>query len=400
MEVIIGGKGSPPPKKKKPNLLFRLAAFLLTAALILGALALVAFREKINLDALKRWYTYRNLERTESGQAEFYIDGGYSGVCAGLDGDLISCSTGSGIRLYSDSGVLYASRAVTLEQPMIHACGKYAAVYGAGERELFVYTQREEVFTLSLPQDQALISASVNQHGWLAVVSQESGYKGAVTVYNSAYQAVMGVRLSNRFVLDAVVSPDSRSVAVLTMGLDGSTFSCWVEQYRLDRLDRDGEDNQPDWSCCVDNNTVLALRWDADGIWALGESALCLVSPDGVLEGSYSYEGGYLKAFSLDGENSAALLLGRYRTGGSAQLCVVTSDGALRASRELHEQVLSLSAAGRYVAVLTAGRLDLYDRDLESYASLEGVYGARRVIMRDDGTALLVGAGYARLFVP
>ena len=41
MEVIIGGKGAPPPPKKQPNLLVRLLAFLLTLALMLGAVALV-----------------------------------------------------------------------------------------------------------------------------------------------------------------------------------------------------------------------------------------------------------------------------------------------------------------------------------------------------------------------
>ena len=44
MEVIIGGKGAPPPPKKQPNLLVRLLAFLLTLALMLGAVALVSWR--------------------------------------------------------------------------------------------------------------------------------------------------------------------------------------------------------------------------------------------------------------------------------------------------------------------------------------------------------------------
>lgn len=400
MEVIMGGKGSPPPQKKKTNRFVRLMAFLATAALILGAVALVAYRDKLNIDALKRWYTYRNLERSESGQAEFYVDGGFSGLYANLDGDLICCSAGSGVRLYSDSGVLYATRAVNLEEPMLDVSGKYAAVYDAGGRELFLYAQREEVFSLSLPAGQPLISAGVNQHGWLAVVTQESGYKGAVTVYNGSHQAVMKVRLSSRFVLDAAVSPDARSLAVLTVGLSGGSFDCQVDFYRLDRVDRGGEDNQPDWSCSLENNTVLDLRWDGSGIWALGESALCVVSPDGTLAGSYSYDGSYLKAFSLEGEDSAALLLGRYRAGSSAQLLTVGPDGEVRGSLEFQEQVLSISAAGRYVAVLTAGRVDIYDRTLESYASLENVHAARRVIMRTDGTALLLGAGTVWLFIP
>ena len=43
-----------PQKKKRPNFLVRLLAFLVTAALVLGAVALVVNWDKINLDALRR----------------------------------------------------------------------------------------------------------------------------------------------------------------------------------------------------------------------------------------------------------------------------------------------------------------------------------------------------------
>ena len=81
-------------------------------------------------------------------------------------------------------------------------------------------------------------------------------------------------------------------------------------------------------------------------------------------------------------------------------LTIVDGAGAVQASLSIDEQVLSLSAAGRYVAVLTADRLDLYDQQLGLYATLDGTQGARRVLMRSDGTAMLIGSGEARLYVP
>ena len=56
MEELKRPEPAPP---KKPNIVVRLLAFLLTLALVLGAVALVAFRDKINLDSLKRYITYR-----------------------------------------------------------------------------------------------------------------------------------------------------------------------------------------------------------------------------------------------------------------------------------------------------------------------------------------------------
>lgn len=396
MEVITGGKGTEKPKKK-PNLFLRLLAFLVTVILVLGAVALVVYRDELNFDAIKRWYAYRNLERSDSGQAEsFSINGTASDLLATVGDSLLLCASNS-VRIYSGSGTMYADKTVALEQPAADVMGKYALVYDVGGQNLHLFSNREEVFSLSLAQESMLLSAGVNQHGWFAAVTQESGHKGTATVYDNSGAPVIQLNLSSRFILDAAVAPDDRSVALVTMGLSGGTLESRVELYRLDRSEEEAE---PDWSCPLDGGTVLELRWDDSGIWALGESGVSLVSASGTLEGFYSYGGRYLKAFSLDGDGTAALLLGKYRAGSSAVLVVVSKDGAAQASLSVDEQVLSFSAAGRYIAVLTAGRLDLYDQDLDLYSTVDGTQGASRVLMRSDGTAMLIGGGSAHLYVP
>ena len=67
---------------------------------------------------------------------------------------------------------------------------------------------------------------------------------------------------------------------------------------------------------------------------------------------------------------------------------------------ELNEQVMSISAAGRYLAVLTGDRLDIYTDGLELYSSLKGTQGARTVLLMQDGSAILISAGSAGFYVP
>lgn len=393
MEVIKGG----PSPKKKPNLFARLLAFLLTLALVVGAVAIVAYRDRFNLDAIKRFFTYRGLERNESGQAaSFKYDIGLKGDFATLDGGLLICSP-TGIRLYSASGALYLDLAVGLEHPVIDASSKTALVYDVGGQDLFVFSNKEQVFSLSLEKKHVLLAASVNADGWLAVTAQETGYKGSVTVYNSAYEKVLQVNLSSSFVTDAVVSPDNKWLAIVTVGLGGGGFESRINLYRLDRTE---EDTAPDYTCSVGNNVSLDLQWKNDGIWTLGENGVSCVSPDGVLTGSYSYTGRYLKRFALEGDGFAVLLLGKYRAGSSADLSVVDASGAVTATVPMSDQVLSLSAAGKYISVLTADRLDIYTQDLTLYNSLKTTQGAQRVIQRADGSVMLIGVNTARLYVP
>ena len=75
-------------------------------------------------------------------------------------------------------------------------------------------------------------------------------------------------------------------------------------------------------------------------------------------------------------------------------------DGALIGTLNPDAQVLDLSAAGRYFAVLTADRLDIYTDALTLYASLSDTQGARSVSLREDGTALLANSEQAWLYLP
>ena len=62
------------------------------------------------------------------------------------------------------------------------------------------------------------------------------------------------------------------------------------------------------------------------------------------------------------------------------------------ASLEVRDEVLGVSAAGRYLGVLYMDRVVIYNRELESTPSAEGHGYARTVLMRQDGTALLLAA--------
>ena len=230
MEEINGGRPTSSPKgRKRPNPFVRFLAFLVTLALVLGAVALVANYDKLNFDFVKRWFSYRSLARSDSGQAEsFPFDGDSDSIFASVGGDLLVCSPNS-LQLYSGSGQLYVNETISMENPAVDTAGETALIYDVGGEELLIYASREEAFSLTQETGQSILSASLNRNGWLAVVSQQSGFKGAVTIYDSDYATpLIQISRSDRFVMDAVVSPDNRSVAVLTMGLtDGSLRAGW-----------------------------------------------------------------------------------------------------------------------------------------------------------------------------
>ena len=386
--------------KRKPNILVRFLLFLLACAIALVCVSAILFRNQMNMDALKRWFTYRALTLSDSGQAEsFHYSGSSSDVFADLDGDLLVC-TGNAISLYSGSGTQYVNHQVTMKAPAVAVSGDTAVVYDAGGSALCVLRQRSVVYELTC--SGSLLSAHLNGSGLLTVVSQESGYRGVVTVYDRSGKLRASLRLSSAYIMDAVLADDGTTLSVVTIGQENGTFCSSLDVYDLSRVAA-GDVNyevSPRSSTSLGSSVILALRESNSLVCALGDYALTVLGLDGNVRGTVDWSDRYLKSFSLDGSGFAVAQLGKYRAGSQSSLYVIDASGGLVGTLELEEQVLSLSAAGNYFAVLTADRLDIYTGDMTLFSSLSGTQGARKVVLRDDGTAMLISDRAANLYVP
>ena len=383
------------PKKK--NIVLRILAFLVTLVLIAGAIFLVANRDKLSLDAIKRYFAYRSLERSDSGQAEsFDYSPSASDVFAAVGNDLLVASTG-GVRLYSGGGVCYVEEDMTLAQPAVNVCGDIAAVWSVGGDTVYLYRDRAQYGVLE-NLNGPILSVRPNSSGWLAVTTRASGYKAVISVYNDELTRLMDFRLSDAFVTDAVVSNDCKSLAVVSIGQENASFESTLSLYDLSSRQKDGVDYDltPTVSASLGNNVILDLNVGS-ALWCIGDTGVSAFRNSSAE--NWSYQDQYLKNYAFS-EEFAAVLVGKYRAGSQAELYTIDAQGVPSVGRMISDQVLSLSASGKYVAVLTADRLDIYTRGLDFYASLEGTGGAQKVLMRSDGTALLIGSDTAHLYVP
>lgn len=381
-------------KKKSP--LPRVLAFLLSASLLFGTVFLIANWRKLNFDFIRRWYAYRSLAKNESGQVDSYrYIGGVGSSFVQLGDDLLVCSE-SGVRLYSPSGTAYVDHPGTIDHPFVTTGGNTALVYEGGGSDLFVFRDREQIFSYKAKSGHSILYASLSAQGQLVLVTQASGSKGEVTVYDAAFEPLFGLKISSRFVTGAELSPDGKTLALATSGQTGGVYDSQIAFYGFPRQ---AEETQPDTVCSLGNNTILRMNWSSDPLRVLGENALVFIDSRGTLSASYSYDRRVLKGFSLEGDN-CTLLLGKYRAGSSADLVAVDTSGKELASQPMDQQVLSMSSAGKYLSVLTADGLTIYTGALESYHTVDSLQGARRVLQREDGSVTLIAGETARLYLP
>lgn len=389
-------KKPPVPKRlKKPNRFLRMLALLVTAALLLGAMVLVIYRDTINVNTFKHWLAYRNMDTGAAGQsAPFSHAGGDKLSVAYLDSGVVTVSA-AGAHYYGLDGEQLAEEVRSLENPVLTASRTTAVAYDAGNQTLFAFRGGEEYFKLTLEGSADLLSARPNEGGWLAVTAQQSGYKGAVTVYDRKGEPVIQISLSSTFAVDAAVSPDGQTVAVVTIGQQSGSFFSRLLLYRVNQ-------KEPFAQIDLGGLTVLDMDFDENLIWLVGEDRLLTVSlmPEGETVQSYYFSPNYLKGCSLGGDGFALLLMGRYRSGSATQALRVDGSAQAVQSIPLTGQVLDYAAAGEYCALLTGSRLALYNGSMEQFSDVENTQAARKVALSPNGSAVLANDQQAWLYIP
>lgn len=384
------------PQEEKPRRVAKrrrrpLLVLLAVAAVLAGIVTAAVLLDRSGFDGLRRSIIYAKAVKDENGCAQLYrYNSDQSGHFASLDGSLVSVSMHQLTVLDEKNRTLY-DESVKFQTPSLQSRGGRAVAYDVGGTEVYVLSDKGLVYKLDCAGE--VLNASLNQKGWLTVVCGESGCKAAVRVYDAEGEAVFAFRSSDRFVMTAALSADSRTLAAVTMGQENGVFASCVVFYRVNSDKEAGR-------CTLRGSVVYDLTAAGSGFCAVTEEQLCFLSGDGVMTAAYDYGGDYLRRVSVSDDGYAAVLLGRYRTGTQHRIVTVSGEGKELAALEIDAEVASLSAAGRYVAVLTGEELVIYDKQLKPCAQLQEVSQAREVLMRSDGSAVLAGSMAASLYLP
>ena len=376
---------------RKGGRLRRFGIFFLVLAAVLGVVLVAAYRDGTGFDALRRLFSYGSGEESTA-EAQYDYDASDSNRFAVL-GDSLVVLSDTKLQVLARGGEEIWSTSVRMSAPALETGGGRAVAYDVGGTELYVVDEGGEVGSRTATEEDPFFSARLKEAGWLAVTAGLENYKGGVTVYNSQMDEVFLFRASDRFVIDAYVTDDNSTLAAVTLGQENSVFVSNIVLYELDQ-----EDPAADYD--VTDGLVAAVGEQDGQLVTVSDTCLTYASPAGEVRATYSYAGSYLREYDLHGDGFTALLLNRYKSGGVGRLVTVDTDGQEIAALDVNEEILSISAAGRYLAVLYMDSVVIYTEELEIYAQLEGTDYARSVLMRQDGSALLLAAESAHLFLP
>lgn len=375
-------------QKKKPRKWLWLT---LTVLVVLGAVAAAVLWDANSFDGLRRSIIYARAEKDETGCAKlYYYENDATSRFAAIDGSLVTVAANQ-VRLLDERSQVLYQNSVRFLHPDLVSGGGVAVAYDIGGTALYALDSKG--LRWQQETEGELIAVTVNPHGYVAAVYNKSGAKAAVTVWDSNGAAVFTFQSAQRFVMTAALGQDDRTLAAVTMGQEDGKFQSFLVLYHTDS-------DKMVATTPVDGGVAYALETLQREFCAVTEQGLYLLDSGGELKASYSYGGQFLRRCVVGDGGWAALLLSRYKSGGYASLITVDGDGNELGGCDIDGEVLDISTAGRYVAVLFSDRLTIYDKYLTEVATLPDVSEVRAVLMRADGSAVLAGASGASLYLP
>lgn len=377
--------------KKRPGLLRRLFLFMLLVLLVAGGLAAYVFRDSLNLDALQRWVRYVNISE-DSRTGRFVYDESNSNRYADLSGGLAIASA-TGLSLYDKDGVQTAALQTAMSVPVLKTGNTVALAYDAGGYALAAASHKKGA-VLQVNAQRPILDADIAADDSICYLSSESGYKAVLYVYNKKQELVYRWLSSSQYFTRCSVSDGATYAAAAALGQENGIFRSSVTLFRTDS-------EQILCTIPIGNALIYDLHFlSSDTLCVLCEDAVYVYATDGTCLGSFSYEEEYLKDYSMSGGGFLTLVMNLYKAGNRYTILTVGTDGQELGRLPSGEQILDISAAGKYLAVLTSSTLSIFDQALKEYDVSENTAGATGVVLREDGSALLLANGHGTLYVP
>jgi len=353
------------------------------AAAILGIAFLIAGSGSMSVRAL--WRNVKNLTRERTTTTEFWYNSAGDCVFAPVGGGFVLAGS-DGVRYLDSSGLETQLSAEHLSSPAADSSGDAALVYDLGGRFLCVSDKRGMVW--SGEAEGSIYAASINDAGWITVCAEETGYKGAVTVYNASGRAVYRWHSGSGYVIGADLSSSCKTLAVLSLGSDGSRISF----FRLSSEEELSRYVLPD-------EVILEVAFlSPDTVAAVTQSSVITVSSDGSEKNRTDLPAPHLTHCTFDGEGFTTLACTDYAVGTHGGIVTVDDHGKLLGQLAVDRQILSLSAAGRYVAVRYADGITVYTPTLKPVYETEGMVDAITIMTHTDGSFIAAGEYSAEIY--
>jgi len=381
------------PAKKNNSIRFREDKRLmvvggLRSLALLGILATVIFciwqfRDDLNIENARRIISYVKSAAVETDSFSSYrFEAGLDTVVQPFQLGLAVVSSDT---YHFISGLGSSDFTVQLKyaNPTLSAGSNQLLVYDRGNSQFCVANSYAVLSSETL--DCPIIYGGMNQAGDFCIVTNENGYKSAVTVYDKKSRQLCKWQTPDYYVMLASVNPDGDGFAAFCMDEAVGQLRSRVIGYAVD-------ETESSYTIDLGSRWVYSLKHDKSGrLVILCDDGVYVYDQNGQPVGQNLF--GSQLAMYAHQEGSMPLLALRATTGAGEQTLVraVDADGSIIFEQQYPDTLRDLDYNGGTAALLFASRLVTVavEDAAQPQQVLEGV-SARGVLADRDGAAILI----------
>ncbi len=305
------------------------------------------------------------------GSFDFEYDAGAVHVA---QGENLVLSDGRNVSVLDKNGNIVIQIIFEAEDARSDIGGDYALLYDYGGQGLCLIDGDK----VSVKETEAAISfAAVSESGHVAVLTEQAGYKGVVTVYDTQMEAMYRVYTTTAQVLKAEVCPKGDLLALLEVNESGSRLRTYDMQMETVLGEHISEDR-----------LYYDMAWTKDDrISLVSESGVLSVNEQGEEEGRYEYE--YLTLYDycfVDGE----LYIAQSAHSGAmaTELLRLSEDSEVESRAALEQGMRALVGGVENAVVMYDSQAYIYNRALGSQYEVCDLSGVKEFLMGTDPITL------------
>lgn len=372
-------------KKKKHKI--RRWVFVLLIVLI--AIFLYSYRDNLTPDGL--YISVSDFFVGTSGESKFPIKiDGTTVKSAGMMGSNIALLTDTCYKIYSKNGHELVNHQHGYSNPAMVVTNKKSVVFDRGGKNLVVYSRYKNEFEIK--SEYAIVTADMNEHGNLAVVTGTRGYIAELDIYDKNYNNIFKWYCAENYIIDVSLSPDGKKAAVSLFNAENGQVKSSIYVFEFDK-------NEPLAKNTYKGTSFFSVVWqNDDAITAIGDDRTLFFNGNGKQTKEYNYNGRELRAYSGKTNNNIVLILSRYGLGRQSDMLGFNYTGVQAANATLDYEVKSVDVDNNGITVLGGNKVMLFDNNMKLVGENDSPVDAS-IVLKSERNAYVAGNSSFEKFV-
>lgn len=263
-------------------------------------------------------------------------------------------------------------KTISTENPVVKIAGAYILIADIGGKDFYIINGMN--IKWSHKSDSSIINADISSNGYVSIVKEKKGYKGAIDIYDDIGNLVFTTVRGGAFVLSTKVISSKDRVLINKVDTADITANTILEFVNM-RAEQVGEPAQED-------NVILPSLWNLNGDYIIGVSDDVVICYNMNLKRKWKRD--YTKIYSSNialGKYSIIAIPSDTKSGligkSASEIKVINTKGEEVSTYTINDKVTNIECSGNIIAVNTGSEVYF----INTNGKLIGKYISKSLIM-------------------